>query len=127
VLELSLASGASRVPARPLVHKGLSADEYGLLGPRTKIGRGHHAMCRVLGNVTEGEADVMNLGDLKLVSRCVAADRQYDERGPADTARNGLLKVLQRHGIEVSIVLATANSHGGSVSDTRSRTGAAGS
>jgi hypothetical protein len=46
----------------------------------------------------------MNLGDLKLVGRCVAADRQYDERGPADAARNGRLKVLQRHGIEVSIV-----------------------
>jgi hypothetical protein len=65
-------------------------------------------MCRVLGNVTEGEADVMNLGDLKLVGRCVAADRQHDQRGPADTAGNGRLEVRQRHGIEISIELATA-------------------
>ena len=111
MLQLGVASGALRVPESPLVHKGLSADEHCLLGPPTKVGGGYHATCRGLGNITDGEADVMNLGDLKLVGRCVAADRQYDERGPADTARNGRLKVLQRHGIEVSIVLATANSH----------------
>jgi hypothetical protein len=63
-------------------------------------------MGRVLGNATEGEADVMNLGDLKLVGRCVASDREDDQRRPADTAGDGRLQVLQRHGIEISIELA---------------------
>ena len=112
MLQLGIASGASRVPEGPLVHKGLAADEYSLLGPRTKVGREHHATCRVLGNITEGEADVMNLGDLKLVGRCIAADRQYDERGAADTAGNGRLEVLQRHGIEPSIELSAGVSAG---------------
>ena len=41
----------------------------------------------------------MNLGDLKLVGRCVAADRQHHERGPADTASNGRLEVLQKEAV----------------------------
>ena len=107
MLQLGIASGACRVAASPFVRKGLSADEHRLLGPRSKVGRGHHTMCRVLGNITEGEADVMNLGDLKLVGRCVAADREDDERGPTDTAGDRRLQVLQRHGIEISIELVT--------------------
>ena len=112
MLQLGVASGAPRVPESPLVHKGLSADEHRLLGPRTKVSGGYHATCRGLGNITDGQADVMNVGDLKLVRRSIAADREDDERGTTDTPGNGRLKVLQRHGMEVSIELATANRHG---------------
>lgn len=107
MLQLSIASGTSRAPASPLVHNWLSADKHCLLGPRLKDGRRHQAMLRVLRNITESEADVMNLGDLKLVGRWIAADREDDQRRPADAAWDGRLKVLQGHVIAISIALGT--------------------
>jgi hypothetical protein len=54
-------------------------------------------MGRGLGDITDGEADVMNLGDLDLIGYRVAADSKHDERRAADAARNGRLEVRQRH------------------------------
>lgn len=72
-------------------------------------------MCSVFWNVTDSEADVIDLGDLKLIRLCVAPDRQYDDRGPADAARNGRLEVLQRHGVDASIASPDCK-HPGSMS-----------
>ena len=98
VLEPSIASGASRMPASPLVHEGLSSDKDRKLGPRTKVGGGDHATHRVRGNVTECKAVVMNIGNFKLARRGIAAERDHGNRRTANTPTDGSVEGLQGHG-----------------------------
>ena len=77
MLGFGAAFGAFRTASSPLVQKRLPTDINNTLGPRTKLGDGDHATCRVGGNCANGKAVVTNLGYLQLPRCGVATYREY--------------------------------------------------